>query len=355
MKTVVTDFSTYDVISGIGEIARNFCPRLAAMHMPDIHFVFILPERHCGEFGDHIDYIATEHFKQEAKPYKDIADLWHLTDQYSRNRLFGKKSIQLLTVHDLNFLHEKHGIHLWKHKILFPMFVKRSDAVTVISHYVKNDVQEHIRGLKCEPKVIYNGINDIEKNPQQKPSFITNENEKFMFTLGQVRRKKNFHVLVPMMKYLPNFKLYICGEHRWDYYNDIIAQIDDSIRDRIILPGKLTDTEKNWMYAHACAFLFPSMLEGFGIPVLEAMRFGTKVFSSRYSSLPEVCSIHASYWDNYEPEAMAEVVKKGLEGWSRDGQTAQEAAAYSRSFNYERYTKEYVALYRQLLGLPPLT
>ena len=122
-------------------------------------------------------------------------------------------------------------------------------------------------------------------------------------------------------------------------------------RDRILLTGKISDDEKRWLYAHAEALLFPSRLEGFGIPVLEAMRFGTKVFSSRYSCLPEICSVHASYWDSYEPEAMARVVREGLAGWSRQGAAAEAAKAYSQSFNYDRYTREYVALYRRLLGV----
>ena len=103
--------------------------------------------------------------------------------------------------------------------------------------------------------------------------------------------------------------------------------------------------------AHAEALLFPSKLEGFGIPVLETMRFGTKVFSSRYSCLPEVCSTHASYWDSYEPEAMAQVVKIGMEGWSRNGEEALKAKNYSKNFNYDRYTAEYLSLYKRLLGL----
>lgn len=92
MKTVVVDFSNYDSLCGFGEIVRNFCPRLAAQHLTEIHFVFILPRKHCGEFGDRVGYIAKENFKKEALPYKDTADLWHITDQYSRRRLFGKKA-----------------------------------------------------------------------------------------------------------------------------------------------------------------------------------------------------------------------------------------------------------------------
>ena len=69
MKTVVIDFSNLDDMSGFGEIARNYCPRLAAATVSDMHFVFIVPEKHKGEYGSHIDYVAREHLKQEIKAY----------------------------------------------------------------------------------------------------------------------------------------------------------------------------------------------------------------------------------------------------------------------------------------------
>ena len=117
----------------------------------------------------------------------------------------------------------------------------------------------------------------------------------------------------------------------------------------MVLTGKIKDEEKRWLYAHAQAFLFPSRLEGFGIPVLEAMRFRCKVFSSRFSSLPEVCDRHATYFDSYTPEAMAATVRKGLSTWQKDGETATAAKDYSLSFSYQRYTRQYVTLYQQLL------
>lgn len=351
MKTVIVDFSKYDAMCGFGEIARNYAPRLAAAHVTDIHFVFILPEQHCGQFGSHIGYIACEHFRREASAYRDTCDLWHITDQQTGYMPHGGHALRLLTVHDLNYLREKHGLHLLKHKLLKRFRMCRADYLTVISQYVKDDVMQHVSGLKCQPKVIYNGISDLEGKDRRRPAFVGDDDEKFFFTIGQVRRKKNFHVLVPMMQYLPEYKLYICGDHHWDYYHDIVRMIPEADRHRIVLPGKISDSEKNWLYAHAAAFFFPSMLEGFGIPVLEAMRFGTKVFSARYSCLPEVCATHASYWDSYEAQAMAQVVKAGLANWQRDGSEAVAAMHYSRSFNYDRYTEEYLRLYRELLGL----
>lgn len=351
MKTVVVDFSNLDDMSGFGEIARNYCPRLAASKADGLHFVFVLPERHRGEFGSHIDYLSREHLKQELKNYKRPIDLWHATDQQFRYRRHGKGTLQLLTVHDLNYLHEKHGIHLLRHQIEMPWLIRRSDAITVISEYVKDDIQAHIPFLNKEPKVIYNGISDVENGPQQQPSFVSSADDRFFICIGQVRRKKNIHTVVPMMKFFPEHRLFICGANHWDYADDIRRMIAPEDRQRILLTGKISDDEKRWLYAHADALLFPSTLEGFGIPVLEAMRFGTKVFSSRYSCLPEVCADHASYWDSYEPEAMAAVVRLGLEEWSRDGQAAQAARDYSRSFSYDRYTQQYITLYRRLLGL----
>ncbi|MDE7088518.1 MAG: glycosyltransferase family 1 protein, partial [Prevotella sp.] len=90
-------------------------------------------------------------------------------------------------------------------------------------------------------------------------------------------------------------------------------------------------------------------LEGFGIPVLEAMRFRCKVFSSCYSSLPEVCGPHATYWNDYSPKTMAATIKDALVTWRKDSQEADDAKAYSETFNYQHYTEQYITLYRQLL------
>lgn len=350
MKNVVVDFSNLDDISGFGEIARNYCPRLAQANVPGLHFIFIVPEKHKGAFGSHIDYVSREHLKSQIKPFANQINLWHATHQQFKYRLHGKGIHQLLTIHDLNYLHEKHGIHLLKHKLKMPLIIRRSDTVTVISEYVKKDVETHVFLMDKELLVIYNGISDIQQKRQMKPAFA-NETDRFFLCIGQVREKKNLHTLIPMMRHFPHYKLFICGDNHWSYADTVRSLIAPEDRERILLTGKIADEEKCWLYAHADALLFPSRLEGFGIPVLEAMRFGTKVFSSRYSCLPEICSVHASYWNSYEPDAMAQVVKEGLVGWSRECPAAKAAQEYSLTFNYDYYTERYVQLYCQLLGI----
>ena len=80
-----------------------------------------------------------------------------------------------------------------------------------------------------------------------------------------------------------------------------------------------------------------------------AIKIGIKVVVER-SSLPEVCSSHATYWDDYSPESMAKVVADGIATWQRDGKEADEAYEYSRGFSYDEYTRQYVELYTKLLA-----
>ncbi len=349
MKNVLVDFSHYDDFCGFGEIARNFAPRLAAADVPDLHFIFVLPRERRGLFGDKVEYIDRDKKKQISHIYDKPLHLWHATDQQYNYRLRRKGLLQLLTVHDLNFLHEKSGLHRLRHILQLRHRVMHSDCVTTISNYVRDELLSFMKGYDKPVPVIYNGITDLSLIEPCQPSFVSRSSEPFLLALGQVREKKNFQLLVPMMHYLPDYRLYICGDDHFDYADSLRKLISEKGEGRVSLVGKISDAEKVWLYSHCAAFMFPSRLEGFGIPVLEAMRFHCKVFSSRLSSLPEVCGSHAFYWDSFEPSKMAEVVKRGLSSWT--ARMGDDAARYSESFNYEKYTDCYIRLYRQMLSM----
>ena len=366
MKNVLVDFSHLADMNGFGEIARNYAPLLAKASLPDIHLIFIVPDEQVGAFGSHIDYIRRSRKREDLRKLECHIDLWHATDQQYHLRGGDKKTIQLLTVHDLNFLREKSGLHRWRHIIQLNWRMRHSDHLTCISQYVKDDILKHYHIGGKPLDVIYNGIaptslppkvhnrvgSAVHSSASGLPPSGGDERgaAPFFFTIGQIREKKNFQTLVPMMKYLPGYWLYICGDDHFAFAKELRALIEKEGDGRVFLKGKISDEEKRWFYSHAEAFLFPSRLEGFGIPVLEAMRYRCKVFSSRLSSLPEVCGEHATYWDSFEPEAMAEVVRQGIAEWKKDSPQATAALNHSLSFNYEAYTESYIRLYRQLLA-----
>lgn len=349
MYNILVDFSHLADLNGFGEIARNYAPLLAKADMPDTHLIYIVPDHLVGTFGTHIDYIRRSHKREDLKRLGKHIDLWHATDQQYHLRGGDSRTVQLLTVHDLNFLREKSGLHRWRHIVQLGWRMRRSDYLTCISNYVRDDVLEHYPRLKEKPiDVIYNGIASHEDGPQQRPAFVSDDEERFFFTIGQIREKKNFQTLVPMMRHFPDHRLYICGDDHFAFAQELRKLVSEAGEGRVVMTGKIKDEEKRWLYAHAQAFLFPSRLEGFGIPVLEAMRFRCKVFSSRFSSLPEVCSSHATYFDDYAPEAMVATVRQGLSTWRKDSEEAIAAQRYSQGFSYEHYARQYISLYTDL-------
>ena len=348
MKHVLVDLTRYKEKCGFGEIANNMGELLKDGIIDDVHFVVLVKKEFKGVLGNAVDYVTIEHIDSDLKALGYKIDLWHTTDQLFIARKHTKGMINLLTIHDLNFLYEKKGIHRIKTLLKLKWFVKRSDCITVISEYVKQDLLSYVNMGNKPLHVIYNGIQDTTHNPQAKPAFITDD-KKFFFTIGQTRKKKNFQALIPLMKYFPDHKLYICGKKYRKYIGELENLKDSCHADNVYITGEITDEERNWMYAHSEAFLFPSLFEGFGLPVLEAMRYNCKVFSSRYTSLPEICKNHASYFDSFDAKEMAKTIQEGLKDWNKNGKEAIAAKEYSMEYNYPRYLSQYISLYKKLL------
>ena len=95
--------------------------------------------------------------------------------------------------------------------------------------------------------------------------------------------------------------------------------------------------------------LFPSLFEGFGLPIIEAMSFGKPVFSSTKTSLKEIGGNCAFFWDNFTPEHMQEVINKNLDTFYKNPNLAKQNIDYAMSFSYGRHIKTYWQIYLQLL------
>lgn len=241
-KTVLVDMTRYNDLSGFGEIDRNFGPKLK--NPPDIRFVFLVWAKDKGVLGQDKHYVTMENLKRDIKALGFGIDLWHSTDQIFFTRKRMKPTKYLLTVHDLNFLYEKRGIHRLKHLLRMKWRVAHSDYIAVISQYVKHDLLSHIDVGNRPVEVVYNGIRDMTNAPQAKPKFIEDEGERFFFTIGQIREKKNFHLLIPMMRHFPSTKLYICGlmnKHFKDRFMEIYEAENPG---NVVLTGGISDAER---------------------------------------------------------------------------------------------------------------
>jgi glycosyltransferase involved in cell wall biosynthesis len=117
----------------------------------------------------------------------------------------------------------------------------------------------------------------------------------------------------------------------------------------VTVVADVSDEQKAWLYAQSAGFVFPSLVEGFGMPPIEAMYFGKPVFVSRLSCLPEVCGDAAYYFDSFEPARMRAVIESGLSG--ADARAAA-IRAWAERYSWQRAADEYLALYQRLLAPP---
>ena len=225
--------------------------------------------------------------------------------------------------------------------------IDRADIIVTISHYTKKVLEENLNVKNKRVEVIYNGCSMSEQSEPEMPSFAPAGD--FLFSIGSIASRKNLHVLLPLMQKLPGISLVMAGSYaaEGDYYRALQQQIRDlNLADRVMMPGAISEAEKVWLYQRCCGLVFPSLLEGFGLPIVEAMYFGQPVFLSTSTSLPEVGGDAAYYWENFDADSMAQVVRQGLtcHNAARVALCKKQAA----KFSWQNAAQKYMQLYRDL-------
>jgi glycosyltransferase involved in cell wall biosynthesis len=345
-RILIDLYKTRNLNSGIGRFAFNFAESLAERNGLRVDFDFLsprnFPERSWGQIG-----LKKVNFQKRYLPlFNSPYDIWHSLYQFP-SHLPGRRSSWILTIHDLNFLVEKDKRKSASYLGRLQKNIDRASAITVISDFTGSQVREHL-DVKDKPIYrIYNGISVKSFPEARRPGFL--KSDKFFFTIGIISAKKNFHVLLPLMKQFPEYELVIAGEKDSDYAKRILQEISG---DRIHLPGPVSEQDKYWLYSHCSAFLFPSLAEGFGMPVIEAMLLGKPLFTSTCASLPEIGGKFAFYWQNFDPDHMAEVVRNGLATCDRnkDGFTSA-MKEYAHKFSWDRCIDDYLNMYEQVINL----
>ena len=349
-KKILVDLTNWgNLTAGFGQIANNYAQRFASINDESIHFVYLMPRGTQENFGKPVTCVPIKKTLNKLFPCTlPSVDIWHAVNQQRKLLRKRKGTKFIFTIHDFNFLTEKSP---WKAKIYLKRMQRKIDAasvVTTISQYTADVIQQYVNIGNKPLRVIYNGVERIDTLPDKKPAFA---NERpFFFTIGQIRRKKNFHLLVEVMKSFPKYDLFICGDDHFEYANEIRNLMHTLKTDNVFLTGPIKQEEKIWLYRNCQAFLFPSEGEGFGLPVIEAMQFGKAVFAANRTSLPEICGDYAFMWDNLNPQAMAEIMKEHLPDFYQNQKRIEAIKAHAHSFSYEKHIEAYYQLYKELLS-----
>jgi len=287
-------------------------------------------------------------FSQKFIGFKD-ADLLHCTHQESRFFSYSKNTKVLLTIHDLNFLEKNYSDVKKKKKLaLVQKKIKRAHAISYISNYTKELVNMHLNTQNKIEYVVYNGNPlDIETKIV-KPLFIEAK-QLFFFSIGLIQEKKNFHVLIPLLKFFPNHKLIIAGKNSGSYAKKIEELAKElEVQDQLILPGEINESNKIWLYKNCDSFLFPSLAEGFGLPIIEALSLGVNVVCSNKTSLPEIGKDFVTYITNFEPEEMKVLIQNSILKNTEEERTLK--INYAKNYSWQTSAQKYLDIYDEILN-----
>ncbi len=216
----------------------------------------------------------------------------------------------VVTIHDLSYLYFpneflKKDLYQLTHWTQYA--IKKSSKVIAVSKTTKRDILKEYGENDNKVVIIYNGYTPENTTQQSKKK---NALPYFLY-LGTIQPRKNIKFMIAafsqFIKAHPDFQLIIAGKMGW-LSEDIIPYVITLGLDKSILfPGYVPDEEKNNLYKNAAAYILPSLYEGFGIPLLEAMSHGCPVISSFKSSLPEVGGEACLYFD---PNDTSDLIEK---------------------------------------------
>lgn len=348
MPTLLLELEKLKVpASGLGQVCLHLGDHLLRGRPPGWDVTAYVPRSHLGAFGPGAGYLPHSPLHKLLPATRRPVDVWHCIHQQSRYVPPRPETRLVLTIHDLNFLQRYSGLRRARHLAAVQRLIDRASVVTFISRFTEGDVRAHLRLAGKPTRVIYSGNSLCVRPDAPRPAFAPPG--PFLLAIGIIGPKKNFHVLVPFLRALgPGRSLVVAGDASGPYA-DAIRRLarDEGVADRVVLPGSVGDEARYWLYAHCDALVFPSLAEGFGLPVVEAMSLGKPVFCSTRTSLPEAGGPEAYYWPDFDPRAMREVFERGMAEVRGDPGKPERLRRWADRFSWERCARDYWQVYEE--------
>jgi len=282
------------------------------------------------------------------------ADIFH---GLSGELPFSKLNIsKVVTIHDLIFLRYPEYYAAWDRK----MYEKKSkhackvaDRIIAISKQTADDCIKFLNADSKKIEVVYQSCDPIffafhktDENIKE----MYHLPQKFILCVGTIEARKNLLNLVQAMKFIDEDVSLVAIGRRTSYTNVVENFMkENNLEKRVILKHNVPFRDFPAIYAASSAFVYPSVFEGFGIPVLEALAIGTPVATSNLSSMPEVGGEAALYFDPYNVEDMAQKINLLLNDNEIVKQLNEKREKQLNKFSLNSIAKNVMEIYDSIL------
>lgn len=244
-------------------------------------------------------------------------DLLHV--QYAAP--LGVKCRLVTTIHDISYIHlpqQMGTLGRLRVEQLFPATARRSDVIITCSQATKDDIIEHFKIPEEKIVITPYGVSPVFRRIEDRQTVDATLaglglESGYILYVGTLQPRKNIvrllraFDLLKQSEHIPE-KLVITGKRAWLYQDILDTHASLDSREDVIFTGHVADQDLPYVFNGAKLFVYPSLIEGFGLPPLEAMACGTAVAVSKAPAIPEVVGDAGVYFDPYSVESIATAI-----------------------------------------------
>lgn len=364
MIKIGINLSLVNIPAGIGVYSKNLVKNLLKIDTKNQYFLFSPVDL---EFkGKNVTFIKIKPFKtrygrifyENFYLHKEVnklnLDVFHSPAFFLPGKINTKS---IISVHDMVYKFFKHTIPASRtiyFNILMPRSFKKADFILTISNFTKSLILSEYPELKDKIQVIYinSGLDSslTDGNIEFK-SIMEKYNIKLPYLLfvSTIEPRKNLEGLLLALKDIENKNIHLVavGNLGWKYKNVFNIINKYKLKDRITFTGSVSDNELALIYSNSEAFVYPSFYEGFGIPIIEAMKYGTPVITSGMGATKEVAKDAALFVNPYNPDSITNAINNLMSNPKMKSCLIKKGFQRAKDFSWEKAAAETLKVYEK--------
>lgn len=320
-------------LEGLGRFTSETLKRMTRSH-PEHEFIFIFDRKFSDEFIFSDNIIPVIAHPQARHPI-----LWYLFFEWGIPYILKKYKADIFlspdgwlslrsgvpsvgVVHDLNFFHNPQwvtAIPRLYYNYFFPRYIRKSNRIATVSEFSKKDISSMFDIPESKIDVVYNGVDEafhpIDEARKEKTKKEYTKGIPYFLFLGIVHPRKNLNNIILAYNQFRKssvikVKLLIAGATKYMASDTMGIYNNSQYKEDIIITGRIPEKQLNDIIASSAALVYASFFEGFGIPILEAMRCKVPVIASNITAMPEIGGDAVCYVDPYNPDSIAKAMHK---------------------------------------------
>ncbi len=358
--------------TGIGQYIEQLTNHLFQIDSENEYLIFLLPQQY-QKFQPPNNRVKKALVSAHWYTY---AEQWRLPLEFKKHQFdlihFPHFNSPLLwtgpsicTIHDMTPFYfsghkMKSKIRRLAHRLVFSHTINHAQKIIAVSHYTKQQIISHFPLTKNKVQTVYNGVDSRFKNINdhdiidsvKKRYGITHP---FLFYVGVWRNHKNLEGLIKAFeiiqkKHQGHLQLVLAGQEDSHYQNIRQTIEKSSAKNKIITPGFIAPDDLPVLYSVAEMFILPSFIEGFGLVTIEAQKCHCPVLASQATSLPEILSNSAQYFDPYQPQTIAKAIIGILNNPELKKNLIAKGIVNAEKYSWHHCAQQTLYLYQQILN-----